>query len=140
MEVNGFESRDVGIVLNVTPHVNDANEILVELEPEISSLGSYIEFGSDQKAPSFDVTMAKTQVLIRDRETIAIGGLVKKQDVISETKIPLLGDIPFIGRAFRSKTQNGPNDSNAGFRETLFFITCTIVDTVGQPEFEDEEI
>lgn len=138
MEVNGYEMRDVGIVMNVTPHVNDANEILVKLKPEISARNGEVEFGDDQKAPVFDVTTADTQLLIKSGETIAIGGLVKKQDIIARKKVPVLGDIPFIGRAFRNETRNDGGNESA--RETLFFVTCNVVDTKGEVETIDEEI
>jgi len=133
-EVTGYEERDVGVVLNVTPHVNDANEILVELHPEVSSFGGFKAVNATLSYPEFTTTEADTQVLIKDGETIAIGGLIEDKEEITKKKLPLLGDIPIIGRAFRSQRQT--SDPNAQ-KETLFFITCTIVDTEGQPEFTD---
>jgi type IV pilus assembly protein PilQ len=134
-EVSGYEMRETGIVLNVTPHVNDANEILVELKPEVSLFVGFetVIAGSDLGAPRFNTTMAETQVLIKDRETIAIGGLKKDAEQTSYTKIPLLGDIPGVGRLFRKEIDEGENEST----ETIFFITCTIVDTRGETEFEE---
>lgn len=130
-EVTGFDYRDVGVVLDVTPHINSAQEILVDLKPEVSSLGSTISFTSTLAAPSFDVTNAETQVLIRSGETIAIGGLLENKFAISEQKVPYLGSIPGIGKLFRSKRQTeGSANRNV---ETLFFVTVTLVDTEGQP-------
>ena len=130
-QVTGFTYRDVGVVLNVTPHINSIEEILVDVRPEVSSLGSTISFTSTLAAPSFDVTNAETQVMIRSGETIAIGGLLEDKVAVSEQQIPYLSAIPFMGKLFRSKRQTeGSSNRNV---ETLFFITVTLVDTEGQP-------
>ncbi|MBI3317157.1 MAG: secretin and TonB N-terminal domain-containing protein [Candidatus Omnitrophica bacterium] len=133
VEVTGFSYRDVGVVLNVTPHINSQEEILVDLKPEVSSRGEDVDFG-DFIAPSFDVTVATTQVLIRSGETIAIGGLLTDNYQVSEDKVPYFGDIPIIGKIFRAKRQE-EGSANAKV-ETLFFITVTMVDTEGQPTGE----
>ncbi|MFH1208756.1 MAG: secretin N-terminal domain-containing protein [Candidatus Omnitrophota bacterium] len=134
MEVTGFAYRNTGVVLNVTPHINSADEILVDLAPEVSAVGINQTFGTDQiQAPRFDTTKAKTQVLIQSGQTIAIGGLLSDQTGIREDKVPFLGDIPLVGKLFRSK--NPSNDANPSTQkvETLFFVTVTTVDSQGQP-------
>jgi type II secretory pathway component GspD/PulD (secretin) len=103
VEISGFTFREVGVVLNVTPHINSANEILVDLQPEISSRGDSITFGTFS-IPSFNVTKAVTQVLIRSGETIAIGGLMTDATTTNESRVPFLGDIPLVGKFF------APND------------------------------
>lgn len=131
VEITGFTYREVGVVLNVTPHINSQEEILVDLSPEVSSKQSEnIDFG-DFEAPAFDVTKAETQVLIRSGETIAIGGLMTDAVGISESKVPYLSDIPLVGKLFRSKRQTA-GTGNAKV-ETLFFVTVTMVDSEGQP-------
>jgi len=74
-------------------------------------------------------------LLIRSAQTIAIGGLLTDNKAQSETKVPYLGDIPLVGKLFRSKRQGtsstvGPENSKD---ETLFFVTVTTVDSQGQP-------
>lgn len=130
-QVSDFTYRDVGVVLNVTPHINSSEEILVDLKPEISSQGSTVTFTPTLAAPSFDVTNAHTQVLIRSGETIAIGGLMEDKLNISEHRLPYLSAIPVIGKIFRSKRQT-EGSSNRKV-ETIFFVTVTLVDTEGQP-------
>lgn len=134
MEVSGYNYRQLGIVLNVTPHINSAEEILVDLKPEISSAGDLIEFipgTGGLSAPSFNVTKATTQVLIHSGQTIAIGGLMSDNSSSAEDKVPYLGDIPLVGKLFRSKRQtSGEGNSKV---ETLFFVTVTTVDSQGQP-------
>lgn len=133
-EVTGFNYRDVGVVLHVTPHINTAEEILVDLKPEVSSLGSTITYTSTLAAPSFDVTNAETQVLIRSGETIAIGGLMEDKASISEQRVPYVSSIPVIGKIFRSKRQT-EGSSNRKV-ETLFFVTVSLLDSKGQPTGE----
>ncbi len=130
VEVTGFKYRDVGVILNVTPHINSEEEILVELKPEVSATGATIDFGEFQ-VPSFDITTALTQVLIRSGETIAIGGLLTDNVQLAESRIPYLSDIPVFGKVFRSKRQTA-GTGNAKV-ETLFFVTVSIIDTEGQP-------
>lgn len=133
-EVTGFNYRDVGVVLHVTPHINSAEEILVDLKPEVSSLGSTITYTATLAAPSFDVTSAETQVLIRSGETIAIGGLMEDKASISEQRVPYVSSIPIIGKIFRSKRQT-EGSSNRRV-ETLFFVTVSLLDMKGQPTGE----
>ncbi len=130
VEITGFNYRDIGVILNVVPHINSEEEILVELAPEVSSQGATVDFGEFQ-IPSFDVTIANTQVLIRSGETIAIGGLLSDRTQQAQSRIPYLSSIPVVGKAFRSKRQTeGAGNAKV---ETLFFITVTMVDTEGQP-------
>lgn len=135
-EISGFSYRSTGVVLNVTPHINNANEVLVDLKPEISSSSStdvttFASSGSLTQIPNFTVTNAETQVLIKSGETIAIGGLMTDASSSTEYKVPILGDIPLMGKIFRAKrrTQDTSNEKV----ETLFFVTVTIVDTEGEP-------
>ena len=131
-EVTCFTMRDTGVVMNVTPHINSADEILVDLKPEVSSFVGYQAVSATLSAPRFTITTAATQVLIRDGETIAIGGLLTDASSSSEDKIPFLGDIPGIGKLFRSKRQTAGTGNNK--IETLFFVTVSIVDSEGQPQ------
>ncbi len=132
VEVTGYNYRDVGVVLNVTPHINSQEEILVDLKPEVSSNAGNINFGAFQ-IPFFSITTAVTQVLIRSGETIAIGGLLTDNATSAEAKVPYLGDVPYLGKLFRSKRQDPTANSKA---ETIFFVTVTLVDTEGQPTGE----
>ena len=129
VEVTGYTYRDIGVVLNVTPHINSQDEILVDLKPEVSSQGALINFVSFS-IPSFNVTQAVTQVLIRSGETIAIGGLLTDNTQTVENKVPYLGDIPVVGKIFRSRRQTPAANTKV---ETLFFVTVTMVNTEGQP-------
>jgi type IV pilus assembly protein PilQ len=131
MVVSGFSYRDTGVVLKVTPHINTADEILVNLKPEISAKTTDQNFGGGVVAPIFNTTQAETQVLIQSGQTIAIGGLMTDNVSSTENKVPYLGDIPLVGKLFRSKRQDS-GSSNSKI-ETLFFVTVTTVDSQGNP-------
>ena len=135
-EISGFTYRETGVVMEVIPHINDTREILVDLKPEISEQSGATTFSSSTTAsftsiPNFAVTNAQTQVLIKDGETIAIGGLMTDSVDTTEQKVPGFGELPVVGKFFRSKrrTQGTANQKV----ETLFFVTVTIVDTEGEP-------
>ena len=95
-------SVTVGLVLSVTPQISDDGWIMLDVTPIISRLREIRE--SPQKtatAPVLDVKQSSGLVRLRDGEMVLIGGLI--QDEVSETerKVPLLGDIPWLGRLFK---------------------------------------
>lgn len=125
MEITGYKDRDLGIRLSVIPQINSENEIVVSIHPEITSLLGYDEITADIKAPHFSTREAKTQVRIKSGQTIAIGGLIKENVVNSNTKVPLLGDIPLLQHFFSFKTKTVQKT------DLLFFMTVNIVADTG---------
>ena len=92
--------QDVGTTVTITPHINDADEIRLQIAQEISSAGAPSAQG--QGARDIDRTRAKTEVVVRDQQTVVIGGLMRDEITTGQTKVPVLGDIPLIGALFRS--------------------------------------
>ena len=127
MEITGYDPKDLGIILKVTPHVNDNGEIVIDLAPEISDLLRYdtLDRASGIVAPVFSTRIAKTQIMIRDGDTIFIGGLIRESDVETKKKLPfigdLLGDVPYIGLLFTKK------DIIKQKTELIFFITVNLM-------------
>ncbi|MBI4971419.1 MAG: secretin and TonB N-terminal domain-containing protein [Candidatus Omnitrophica bacterium] len=128
--INDFEHKDIGVVMNVTPHINTAEEIMVEVKPEVSTQGPNVVYTPTLSAPTFNKTVASTQVLIRDGETIAIGGLMTDNRASTYTRVPFFGDLPWVGNVFRAKRETA--DATNRKAETLFFVTVGIIDTEGQ--------
>lgn len=130
---------DTGIKLKVTPHVNSKEEIVIDLEPEVSTLGTKTELLSaattGQTVYAWPVTIrtAKTQVMIKDGDTIAIGGLLKEETVKIREKVPILGDIPILGYLFRYSSDT------IDTRDLLIFVTVKLVKTKEdtEPLFKD---
>jgi len=94
-----IERRDVGLTLKVKPQINDGNTIKMELEQEVSSVSPTALTGASDITTS--TRQLKTTVLVDDGQTLVLGGLIDDQisDVVE--KVPLLGDIPFLGRLFQ---------------------------------------
>jgi general secretion pathway protein D len=101
--VNPFQTvqrEDVGITLKVKPQINEGNSIVMEITQEVSTI-------SDD-AQAVDIITnkrnIKTNVLVDDNHVVVLGGLIEDQVRESEQKVPLLGDIPYLGALFRSKS------------------------------------
>jgi type IV pilus assembly protein PilQ len=124
--------QEIGIRLNVVPQVNDEGYINMIIHPSITSSTSSVPAvstsGADSTTTSYpiiDVREAQTQILLKDGETVVIGGLLK--DVISKqtSGIPFLGKIPLIGGMFRRDTYDTQKV------DLLMFITAKIVPDEG---------
>lgn len=130
--VSGFETKKVGTTLTVTPHVNPSREIVVDLKPEITKAETNASFviasGATIELPRFSTQSVTTRVRVKDGETIVIGGLVKETELITITKVPILGDIPFIGALFRSGRKFAGGSNPALRQDLLIFLTVTLMD------------
>jgi type II secretory pathway component GspD/PulD (secretin) len=126
---------NLGTILIVTPRISANDYIWLKVTPTVSSY-----FGQDSQtingvlntADIFDLRSVDTQVLIPNAHTLVMGGLVKDNPNSKYTKVPILGDIPFLGVAFRSENKSMEKDN------LLIFITPTIVkDTDFKPMTSD---
>ena len=92
--------QDVGTKIRLTPHINDSGEVRLEIDEEISEVGATT--GTNQLgAVTINRRTAKTTTVVRDQNTVVIGGLIRNTERNSETRIPILGDIPILGALFR---------------------------------------
>lgn len=96
-----IERKDVGIQLRITPHTTESDLVKLDIYQEISSLSGSVPVGTNQEVPITNKRSAETSVVVKDRETIVIGGLIKDDINITERKVPLLGDIPVLGYLFK---------------------------------------
>jgi type II secretory pathway component GspD/PulD (secretin) len=92
---------DVGVQLKVIPVINDNGFILMKILPEISRVDRTVTIATGDKIPVVDTTNAETRVMVKDGNTIIIGGLIKNETQRDTEKFPVLGDIPVIGNAFK---------------------------------------
>ncbi len=105
--LNTVEYEDIGIILRVTPHVNPEGQVRMELAPEVSEVApesESIQITEGVTSPVFVTTTANTTVTVRNNQTVVIGGLIRDRWAKSQSKIPILGDIPLIGPLFSSET------------------------------------
>ena len=134
--INTFDYQNVGIQLEVTPRINPDGIVKMDVSPTISSLSSSsVAVSSGFEAPIINNRSATTTVSVQDGQTIVIGGLISTEDNERITKIPWLGDIPYIGAAFK-KTKKTRVRS-----ELLIILTPHVVNTPIEAEkFSRENI
>jgi general secretion pathway protein D len=111
--------RDVGTSLTLVPTINQDGYVNLDLVQEVNTATAEEQFG----APIISTREAATQLFVRDGQTVVIGGLVDRQEIESESGIPLLKDIPLLGNLFKS-TRRETTES-----ELFLFLTPHIVAT-----------
>lgn len=101
------ERKDVGIDLKITPQISEGEYVKLDIYQEISAVVPTTVSSGSVTASDLVTTKrsAKTSVLVKDKETVVIGGLIQDQETETVSKIPLLGDIPGFGWLFKSKTK-----------------------------------
>ncbi|NUO08587.1 MAG: type II secretion system secretin GspD [Candidatus Brocadia sp.] len=92
--------RDTGIILTVTPHIAENDFITLDIKQEVSDAEETTTGVSD--SPTFSTRQAETSLVIKSGHSISLGGIIQHRDEKSTSKIPLLGDIPFLGNLFKS--------------------------------------
>ncbi len=117
-----FEYKEVNIQLNVTPHVTDEDMITMYVNPVIEEIVGWVQY-EEHQAPITDKRTVNSIVTVRNGETVVIGGLIKNQEVTTNKKVWLLGNIPLLGKFFQhEEVQNIQKD-------LMIFITPTIAET-----------
>ena len=117
--LNNYSREDIGITLKVKPRLSANNKVSLEIETTIEDIlpGS----GTSADRPTTTKRSVKTNAIVNHAETIILGGLIKSSDGSSVTKVPILGDIPIIGRLFRS---HGNSNSKVN---VVIYITPYII-------------
>ncbi len=113
-----IEFKEAVLQLEVTPQITPDNRIIMDLLVSQDSVGAFTPTGE----PSIDITQIKTQALVGNGQTLVLGGIFQTEEVKGVDKVPVLGDIPFLGRLFRNDLRNVEK------REILIFITPKIID------------
>ncbi len=112
------EFKEAVLQLEVTPQITPDNRIIMDLLVSQDSVGAFTPTGE----PSIDITQIQTQALVGNGQTLVLGGIFQTEEVNGTEKVPLLGDVPFLGRLFRNELRNIEK------REILIFITPKIID------------
>jgi type IV pilus assembly protein PilQ len=112
------EFKEAVLQLEVTPQITPDNRIIMDLLVSQDSVGAFTPTGE----PSIDITQIQTQALVGNGQTLVLGGIFQTEEVNGTEKVPLLGDLPFLGRLFRNDLRNIEK------REILIFITPKIID------------
>ncbi len=122
--INTVQYQDVGIILRVTPFITQEGLVEMIVSPEISSLSATtIPIGNNVSSPVIDKRSADTVVVTPSDKTIVIGGLISSQLGDRDSKVPILGDIPLVGLAFKRKQKTDVKT------ELLIFLTPHVIRT-----------
>ena len=113
--------KEAVLKLDVTPNITPDDRIILDLVINQDSVGDLVPTGRGGVIPSIDTTELTTQVLVGNGETVVLGGVFKTEDIERISKVPFLGDIPYIGAFFRNQTNTHTKT------ETLIFITPRIL-------------
>ena len=113
--------KEAVLKLDVTPNITPDDRILLDLIVNQDSVGDLVPSGNGGLIPTIDTTELTTQVLVGNGETVVLGGVFKNEELVKVEKVPLLGDIPYLGTLFKS-TANTQQKT-----ETLIFITPRIL-------------
>ena len=100
---NTIQNRSTGVILNVTPRINSSGWVTLRIQQEVSSPVAPTE-GSGIQSPSISIRSVDTQVTVKDGESIALGGIIAENRLLSKNRVPLLGDIPGVGLLFGNTT------------------------------------
>jgi general secretion pathway protein D len=124
----GFETRPIGILLNVTPSVGkDKETIALTLNPEVSeATANAFEYSGEVKLPKFTTRNLSTNIVVQNGDTIVLGGLIKESRTNTRTKVPFLGDLPILGALFRK------NSDSTIRKNLLIFVTASIMSPEGE--------
>lgn len=109
--------RDVGVILTVTPRINRSGTVSLDVNQQINSLVEFTLFD----APIISTREASAFVTIKDKQTMVIGGMIKDDKTETVHKIPVLGDIPLLGKLFRRK------NTRVEKTELMVFITTHVI-------------
>jgi len=127
-QINTVSYQNVGIILRVTPFITSDDKVEMIVTPESSALADRSEWvpvssgsGGSVSAPVINSRSADTVVVVPNGQTVVLGGLMEKTKARTETKIPILGDIPLLGQLFKRKLND---DSKI---ELIIFLTPHIV-------------
>ncbi len=144
-----FETKNTGVTLEIEPTIGE-NDFVIDLRflPEIVEFEGFVNYGSPIQAPGtdslgratssiitenriempvFSKRSVNTSLTIYDGYTVAVGGLMREDVQNVEDKVPILGDIPLIGRLFQTKGENRIKSN------LIIFVTPQIIDATGRP-------
>ena len=117
-QINTIQYQDIGIILNVTAHINEEGLVIMDVAPQVSDLtGQTVPIAANVNAPVFSKRSAQSRVGIQDGQTVVIGGMMEDKKTDSENGIPGLRKIPGLGAFFRRRK------SDKSKTELLIFLT-----------------
>ncbi|MDR2377658.1 MAG: type II and III secretion system protein [Puniceicoccales bacterium] len=137
-----FQTRNVGVEMSVIPTVEEAERINLKINPTVTEFEGFVQYGGTSIAmnssqtvytpsgfyqPIFSTRQIKTEVTIQDASTVVMGGLMREEAKEVKDKVPILGDLPLLGKLFRSHGETTQK------KNLLIFVTAHILSADGLP-------
>jgi general secretion pathway protein D len=116
---NTIQNRDTGVLLSITPRINSSGLVNLQIAQEVSS--PLPPSASGIQSPSIQKRSIATQVVVQNGETIALGGIIQESRTLSKNRVPLLGDIPYVGLLFGSTSHSSQRT------ELIVLLTPTVI-------------
>ena len=123
-----FEYRDVGKILKITPHVTEGRLVRMVLSLEVTNIDLTSTLTTSSTLPVTQKRTVDTTVIVKDNQTVVIGGLIDDLSSVNQTKVPVLGDIPILGWLFRS-TEETHQKTNL-----FIFLTPRVIKNPGEAD------
>jgi general secretion pathway protein D len=128
---NSVNYQNTGVILAITPHISESGRVMLDLEQEVSNVAPNTNPATT--TPTIQQRKVKTQVVVNDSESLMLGGLIKDSRSRGSDQIPVLGDVPIFGNAFKDKIDS------IGKTELLIMITPHVVRSLSEArEITDE--
>ncbi|MGZ8463891.1 MAG: type II secretion system secretin GspD, partial [Candidatus Deferrimicrobiaceae bacterium] len=102
--INTVERKDVGITLRLTPHIRESDFVSLDIFQESSAIAASSSLDASTVGPTTTKRSAKTSVVVKNGDTVVLGGMMQETFTNNNSQIPILGDIPLLGALFRFKS------------------------------------
>ncbi|MCM8782154.1 MAG: hypothetical protein NC828_03795 [Candidatus Omnitrophica bacterium] len=118
--ISGYQDQRIGVKLTVTPNINEQSYITLNIKPNVEEIAGWTGPGNER--PIISTRGAEAKVMIKDGQTLVMGGLISEKKIKSDKKVPFLGDLPIIGTLLFTKKSETVDKT-----DLLIFITPRIV-------------
>jgi general secretion pathway protein D len=131
------ERKDVGITMRIRPQIGDGSTVRLNIYQEASSLSEKVAPGTSNAGPSTNKRSIETNVVVDDGELLVIGGLIEDRYTDRNSKVPLLGDMPWLGALFRSESRTKTRTNLIVFLRPLIVRDRETASTVSRERHDE---
>jgi general secretion pathway protein D len=130
-----FEYRDVGKILKITPHVTEGRLVRMVISLEVTNIDLASTLTTSSTLPVTQKRTVDTTVIVKDAQTVVIGGLIDESATTNESKVPVLGDIPLLGWLFRNRSESNQKTN------LYIFLTPRVIKSPAEAQeiFQDKK-
>lgn len=136
-----FERQDIGVTLKITPQVNSDKSVTLDIVQEVQTVANT---ANTALSAAQDIVTNKrsitTKVLVQDDRTLVLGGLISDQRQRSESKVPILGDMPLVGRLFRSTNDTVTKQNLMVFIHPVVVDSETLANRLARENYQDMRV